>query len=199
MASGQAGWSPPSSRPRMTTPASNGRRRWRRSGWRSSISSRAMARTDAACEALYRDLTAKGVDVLYDDLDERPGSKFATADLIGMPWQMMVGPKGLAEGKVEVKTPCRRQPRKPEPRGHARSAVPLVPRLGWRELPDQRPPDFLLVLDKRRGLFRGVISDRHAEVGVALLDGRRVERLPKPVGEATEDNRSGFRLARPAS
>ena len=59
--------------------------------------------TDAACEGLYRDLMAKGVDVLYHDLDERPGSKFATADLIGIPWQIMVGPRGLAEGKVEVK------------------------------------------------------------------------------------------------
>ena len=39
--------------------------------------------TDAACESLYRDLTAKGIDVLYDDPDERPGAKFATADLIG--------------------------------------------------------------------------------------------------------------------
>ena len=45
----------------------------------------------------------KGVDVLYHDLDERPGAKFATADLIGVPWQILVGPKGLAEGKVEVK------------------------------------------------------------------------------------------------
>ena len=45
----------------------------------------------------------KGVDVLYHDLDERPGAKFATADLIGIPWQVLVGPKGLAEGKVEVK------------------------------------------------------------------------------------------------
>ena len=61
------------------------------------------ADTDAACEALYRDLTAKGVEVLYDDLDQRPGAKFATADLIGIPWQVLIGPKGLAEGKVEVK------------------------------------------------------------------------------------------------
>ena len=61
------------------------------------------AETDAACEQLYRDLTAKGVDVLYHDLDERPGAKFATADLIGIPWQVLVGPRGLAEGKVEVK------------------------------------------------------------------------------------------------
>jgi prolyl-tRNA synthetase len=59
--------------------------------------------TDAACEQLYRDLTAKGVDVLYDDTDQRPGGKFATADLIGIPWQILVGPKGLAEGKVELK------------------------------------------------------------------------------------------------
>ncbi len=61
------------------------------------------ADTDAACEQLYRDLTEKGVDVLYHDLDERPGAKFATADLIGIPWQVLIGPRGLAEGKVEVK------------------------------------------------------------------------------------------------
>jgi prolyl-tRNA synthetase len=59
--------------------------------------------TDAACERLYAELTAKGVDTLYDDLDERPGAKFATADLIGIPWQILVGPRSLAEGKVEIK------------------------------------------------------------------------------------------------
>src|SRR5262250_3300298 len=59
--------------------------------------------TDAACEKLYRELTAKGIDVLYDDTDQRPGAKFATADLIGVPWQVLIGPKGLAEGKVELK------------------------------------------------------------------------------------------------
>jgi prolyl-tRNA synthetase len=59
--------------------------------------------TDAACESLYRDLTAKGVEVLYHDLDERPGSKFATADLIGVPYQVVIGPKGLASGMFEVK------------------------------------------------------------------------------------------------
>ena len=41
--------------------------------------------------------------MLYDDTDQRPGGKFATADLIGVPWQVLIGPKGLAEGKVEVK------------------------------------------------------------------------------------------------
>jgi len=59
--------------------------------------------TDAACEKLYRELMAKGVDVLYDDTDQRAGAKFAAADLIGIPWQIMVGPKGLAEGKIEIK------------------------------------------------------------------------------------------------
>jgi prolyl-tRNA synthetase len=59
--------------------------------------------TDAACESLYRDLTGKGVEVLYHDLDERPGSKFATADLIGVPYQVVIGPKGLASGMFEVK------------------------------------------------------------------------------------------------
>jgi prolyl-tRNA synthetase len=61
------------------------------------------AETDAACEQLYRALAAKGVDVLYDDTEARPGAKFATADLIGAPWQALVGPKGLAEGKIELK------------------------------------------------------------------------------------------------
>jgi prolyl-tRNA synthetase len=59
--------------------------------------------TDAACEALYSELSAKGVEVLYHDRDERPGAKFAAIDLIGIPWQILVGPKGLAEGKVELK------------------------------------------------------------------------------------------------
>jgi prolyl-tRNA synthetase len=61
------------------------------------------AATDAACEQLYRGLAAKGVDALYHDIDERAGAQFAMADLIGVPWQVMVGPRGLAEGKVEVK------------------------------------------------------------------------------------------------
>jgi prolyl-tRNA synthetase len=61
--------------------------------------------TDAASESLYRQLSGRGVEVLYNDLDERPGSKFAATDLIGIPWQVLVGPKGLAEGKIELK--CR--------------------------------------------------------------------------------------------
>ena len=59
--------------------------------------------TDAACQELYRALSERGIEVLYDDLDQRPGAKFATADLIGIPWQILVGPRNLAEGKVELK------------------------------------------------------------------------------------------------
>jgi prolyl-tRNA synthetase len=61
------------------------------------------AETDGACEQIYKALTGKGMEPLYHDLDERPGAKFATADLIGVPWQILVGPRSLAEGKVEVK------------------------------------------------------------------------------------------------
>ena len=61
------------------------------------------AKVDAACEDLYAKLGKAGVDVLYDDRDDRPGAKFATMDLIGLPRQLIVGPKGLAEGKIELK------------------------------------------------------------------------------------------------
>jgi prolyl-tRNA synthetase len=59
--------------------------------------------TDQACEELYRQLESAGLDVLYDDRDDRPGAKFATADLIGIPWQVVIGPKGIAAGEVELK------------------------------------------------------------------------------------------------
>jgi prolyl-tRNA synthetase len=61
------------------------------------------AATDQVCEELYRGLGRGGVEVLYHDLDERPGPKFAAADLIGIPHQILIGPKGLAEGMVELK------------------------------------------------------------------------------------------------
>jgi prolyl-tRNA synthetase len=44
-----------------------------------------------------------GIDTLYDDRDERPGPKFARMDLLGMPWQLIVGPRGLEKGQVEIK------------------------------------------------------------------------------------------------
>ncbi|MEQ9693805.1 proline--tRNA ligase [Shimia sp. SDUM112013] len=61
---------------------------------------------DAACEALYKSLTALGLEPLYDDRKERAGAKFATMDLIGLPWRITVGPRGLKNGVVELT--CRR-------------------------------------------------------------------------------------------
>ena len=61
------------------------------------------ARCTAAADELYAKLTAAGVETLYDDRDERGGAKFATMDLIGLPWQIVIGPKGLDKGVVELK------------------------------------------------------------------------------------------------
>jgi len=58
---------------------------------------------DEVCETAYKALTAAGKDPLYDDRDDRPGAKFAATDLVGIPWQLIVGPKGVAEGVVELK------------------------------------------------------------------------------------------------
>ncbi|MEM9581081.1 MAG: proline--tRNA ligase, partial [Pseudomonadota bacterium] len=60
------------------------------------------AEADAACEALYGSLKALGLDPLYDDRNERAGGKFATMDLIGLPWRITVGPRGLKNGVVEL-------------------------------------------------------------------------------------------------
>ena len=60
------------------------------------------AATDSACAAIYAALQAKGLEPLYDDRDERAGAKFATMDLIGLPWRITVGPRGLAQNKVEL-------------------------------------------------------------------------------------------------
>jgi prolyl-tRNA synthetase len=61
------------------------------------------AETDKACEWIYRELETKGVEVLYDDREERAGAKFATMDLIGLPRQIIVGPRGLKDGVAEIK------------------------------------------------------------------------------------------------
>ena len=58
---------------------------------------------DEACERLDTELAAAGFDILHDDTDQRPGAKFATADLIGVPTQVIVGPRGLSAGEVEIK------------------------------------------------------------------------------------------------
>ncbi len=61
------------------------------------------AQTDARCEDLYAALRAQNCDVLYDDRDERAGAKFSDMDLIGLPWQVVIGPKGVAANEVEIK------------------------------------------------------------------------------------------------
>jgi prolyl-tRNA synthetase len=71
---------------------------------------------DRVCQELYDALEAAGRDVLYDDTDQRAGAKFATADLIGVPLQLIVGPRGAASGEVEVK----------HRRTGARETVPLA-------------------------------------------------------------------------
>ncbi|MDJ0631511.1 MAG: proline--tRNA ligase [Rhodobacter sp.] len=58
--------------------------------------------TDTACEDIYAALTAAGIETLYDDREERAGAKFATMDLIGLPWRVTVGPRGLKSGVVEL-------------------------------------------------------------------------------------------------
>jgi prolyl-tRNA synthetase len=66
-----------------------------------------MRADDAACASasdnLYAQLQKASVEVLYDDRDERGGAKFATMDVIGLPWQLIIGPKGLEKGVVELK------------------------------------------------------------------------------------------------
>ena len=57
----------------------------------------------AAAEEIYGNLRLAGVDVLYDDRDERGGAKLAGMDLMGLPWQVIIGPRGLASGVVELK------------------------------------------------------------------------------------------------
>ncbi|CAI8226446.1 MAG: proline--tRNA ligase [Planktomarina sp.] len=57
---------------------------------------------DSACESLYNSLTTAGLEPLYDDRNERAGGKFATMDLIGLPWRITVGPRGLKSGLVEL-------------------------------------------------------------------------------------------------
>ncbi|OCX60982.1 proline--tRNA ligase [Thioclava sp. SK-1] len=60
------------------------------------------AACDSACDALYKALVQKGFDPLYDDRKERAGAKFATMDLIGLPWRITVGPRGVAANLVEL-------------------------------------------------------------------------------------------------
>jgi len=57
----------------------------------------------AAAEAAYARLTGRGIEALYDDREERGGVKLGSMDLIGLPWQLIIGPRGIATGTVELK------------------------------------------------------------------------------------------------
>ncbi|MEW5875437.1 MAG: proline--tRNA ligase [Candidatus Zixiibacteriota bacterium] len=74
-----------------------------------------------AANALYDQLQQAGIEVLYDDRDERPGVKFADADLIGLPWRITIGSKGLAAGQYEIK-------RRTAPEAEL---VPMTDAVGW--------------------------------------------------------------------
>ena len=62
-----------------------------------------MPKTDKVCEYLHDKMDAAGIDPLYDDREDRGGVKFSRMDLIGLPYQIIVGPRGLKEGGVEIK------------------------------------------------------------------------------------------------
>ena len=80
------------------------------------------ARCRDAADDLYGKLRGAGVEVLYDDRDESPGAKFAAMDLIGLPEQLVIGPRGIAAGTVEIK----------DRRSASATNCPLMPRLaGW--------------------------------------------------------------------
>jgi prolyl-tRNA synthetase len=71
---------------------------------------------DAAAEKAAAELEAAGIDVIYDDTDERAGAKFATMDLVGIPYQLIIGPKGVKTGEAEIKAR----------RGGERKSVPMA-------------------------------------------------------------------------
>ena len=126
--------------------------------------------------------TAAGIDVLYDDPDERPGGKFATTDLIGLPWQVIVGPKGVAAGKVEIK---RRADRRARDRCRSTRLLDALQGHDARE----RGRD-----DRRRR--RKPTADRHARLRRLRMDARRALSAHAP---AQGDCRSRSSPASPSS
>jgi prolyl-tRNA synthetase len=69
----------------------------------------------STADTLYEELIADNVEVIMDDRDERPGVKFKDADLLGIPWQIVIGKKGLKEGVVEVKSRKTKETQRLEP------------------------------------------------------------------------------------
>ena len=58
---------------------------------------------DEACDKLLKEFESNNLEVLFDDRDERAGAKFSDMDLIGLPWQVVIGPKGIANNVAEIK------------------------------------------------------------------------------------------------
>ena len=110
------------------------------------------AATTALAEDLYGRLHALGVDVLMDDRDERAGVKFATMELIGLPWQVVVGPRGAAEDRVELKNRAHRREARALARGaggalRALMAFGRFERLvAWRYLRPTKGEGFISVI-----------------------------------------------------
>ena len=77
-------------------------------------------------EQLYHELSNAGVDVLLDDRDQRPGVKLKDADLIGIPLRVVIGGRGLKEGKLEVKWRSEPEPTKIDVEGAARAIVDMI-------------------------------------------------------------------------
>lgn len=87
---------------------------------------------DHSCETLLSTLESLGVDVLYDDREERPGFKFKDADLIGLPLQLIVGLRGLEAGTVEIKQRRTGSREQVALAGAADRVLQLLAEMGWR-------------------------------------------------------------------
>ncbi|MCB1050208.1 MAG: proline--tRNA ligase [Acidobacteria bacterium] len=87
--------------------------------------------TQQTCDSLVTALEAKGIEVLYDDRDERPGFKFKDADLIGLPLQIIVGMRGLQGGTVEIKARRTGQRQQVALAGAVDEVIAQLQELGW--------------------------------------------------------------------
>jgi prolyl-tRNA synthetase len=112
------------------------------------------ADAEAACDRIYKALTAKGRDVLYDDRNQPGGAKFATMDLIGLPWQVIIGPRGLKDGIAEIKN------RKTGARENV--ALDKVVRSVWRDENDMRRSLTQSLLPPSSGSWRCATCGRGA-------------------------------------
>ena len=138
-------------------------------------------------EDLYGRLHALGVEVLMDDRDERAGAKFATMELIGLPWQVTVGPRGVAEDRVELKSRATGETHDLSPRG-AGGALRRLMAFGrferlvaWRYLRPTRGEGFISVIAGFAlvGIALGVGT---LIVVLAVMNGFRAELLGRVLG-----------------